>query len=157
MKRFGLTTITILTALILMLRHRRNSMRLQVSLAAAALTVFAWLATSVWADSFSFSTGNPDGKLGALSRPASPGKIETETADDFVLTQTTVIMGAAIIGLVVPTGTPLTSISNVEVELYHIFPQDSANPPSGNVPTRVNSPSDVEIAAATRDGSKGTL
>jgi hypothetical protein len=128
-----------------------------MSLAAAMLAILVWLATPVWADSFYFSTGNPDGRLAALSRPASSGKLETETADDFVLTQTTIINGATIIGLVVPTGTPVTNISNVEVELYHVFPLDSANPPSGNVPTRVNSPADVEIAAATRDSSKGTL
>jgi hypothetical protein len=132
-------------------------MRLRLSFIAATLTVAVWIATPVWADTWFFSTGNPDGKLGALSRPASTGKLETETADDFVLTQTTVINGAIIIGLVVPTGTPLASINNVEVELYHVFPLDSANPPSGDVPTRVNSPADVEIAAATRDGSAGTL
>jgi hypothetical protein len=131
-------------------------MRLRVSIIAFALTVAVCI-TPVWADTFFFSTGNPDSKLGSLSRQASTGKVETETADDFVLTQTTVINQATITGLVVPTGTPLTSISNVEVELYHVFPLDSANPPSGVVPTRVNSPADVEIASATRDGSAGTL
>src|SRR6266436_2851983 len=131
-------------------------MKLRVSLIAATLTVGMWLATPVWADTFFFSTGTPDGRLGALSRPASPGKLETETADDFLLTQTTVLTRATITGLI-PLGTPLANISNVEVEVYHIFPQDSANPPSGNVPTRVNSPADVEIAAATRDSSLGTL
>jgi hypothetical protein len=108
------------------------------------------------ADTFFFSTGNPDGKLGALSRPASPGKLETETADDFILQQTTVITRAVITGLI-PSGTPLEQIGQVEVELYHVFPLDSVNPPSGNVPTRVNSPADVEIAIATRDSSRGTL
>jgi hypothetical protein len=49
-----------------------------------------WVATSLWAAPFSFTTGNPDGRLGALSRRASPGKLETETADDFILQQTTV-------------------------------------------------------------------
>jgi len=131
-------------------------MRLRVSVMTLTLTAGVWPAMPAWADSFSFSTGNPDGKMGALSRPASPGKLETETADDFVLTQTTVINRATINGLI-PTGTPLTSISDVEVELYHVFPLDSTNPPSGNVPTRVNSPADVEIAAATRDGSAATL
>jgi hypothetical protein len=131
-------------------------MRSRVSLTAATLTIGLWLATPAWAASFFFSTGTPDGRLGALSRRASLGKIETETADDFLLTQTTVITRATITGLI-PLGTPLANISNVEVELYHIFPQDSANPPSGNVPTRVNSPADVEIDAATRDGGLGTL
>ncbi|HME72164.1 MAG TPA: PEP-CTERM sorting domain-containing protein, partial [Myxococcota bacterium] len=36
-------------------------------------------------------------------------------------------------------------------------PTDSANPPSGNVPTRTNSPADVEIGAATRDSMDGSL
>src|SRR5262249_16714574 len=41
--------------------------------------------------------------------------------------------------------------------VYHVFDADSVDPPSNNVPTRANSPSDVEIASATRDGSLGTL
>jgi len=107
---------------------------------------------------FIVSTGNPDGKLGALSRRPSPGKLETETADDFVLNQMTVITGATIVGLISPA-TPLANITNVEVELYHVFPRDSANPDplAGKVPSRANSPSDVEIDSATRDGSLGTL
>lgn len=104
------------------------------------------------------NTGNPDGKLGALSRRPSANKVETETADDFGLKQTTVITGATIVGLVFPA-TPLANIANVEVELYHVFPLDSANPDplAGNVPSRTNSPSDVEIDSATRDGSLGSL
>jgi hypothetical protein len=104
------------------------------------------------------NTGNPDGKLGALSRRPSANKVETETADDFVLKQTTVLTGATIVGLVFPA-TPLANIANVEVELYHVFPLDSANPDplAGNVPSRFNSPSDVEIDSATRDGSLGSL
>ena len=130
-------------------------MKLRESLMAATLTAGVLLTTPVWAGSFFFSTGNPDGKLGALSRRPSAGKIETETADDFILTQTTVIRGATIVGLI-PPRTRLSDITNVEVELYHVFPKDSA-PPSGKVPTRNNSPADVEIDDATRDGSKGTL
>jgi hypothetical protein len=120
----------------------------------AALVVASLASTPAVADPFFFSTGNADGQLGALSRRPSPGKIETETADDFVLQQTTAITQATITGLI-PAG--MQSISNVEVELYHIFPQDSADPPSGNVPSRQNSPSDVEIDSATRDGSLSTL
>jgi hypothetical protein len=130
--------------------------RMRVSLIAATLTIGVWLAMPVWAASFSFSTGTTDGKLGALSRRPSPGKIETETADDFQLKETTAITGANITGLL-PAGTLLQNITNVEVELYHIFPQDSAFPPSGNVPSRVNSPADVEIGSATRDANLRTL
>ena len=125
-------------------------------LVAATVTAGAWLATPAWADPFFFSTGTPDGLLGALSQPASTSNLETETADDFILTETTSIAQATITGLI-PLGTPLANISNVEVELYHVFPVNSTDPPSGNVPARANSPADVEIDDATRDGSLGTL
>ena len=122
----------------------------------AMLTLGASLATPMWANPLSVNIGAPDGKLGALSRRPSTGKIETETADDFVLQQTTVIKGATINGLI-PAGTPLANLLNVEVEIYHVFPLDSVFPPSGNVTSRVNSPSDVEIDSATRDRNAGTL
>jgi hypothetical protein len=125
-------------------------------LAAMTFSAAAWLATPASAASFSFSAGNPDGRLGALSRPPSAGEVETETADDFILTDTTVIKGATISGVLTSGATP-ADIDNVEVEVYHVFDADSVDPPSGNVPSRANSPSDVEIASATRDGSAGTL
>lgn len=121
-----------------------------------ALSLSAFAATQAYADSFSFSTGNPDGAIGTLARQASVGKLETETADDFILTQPTQIDHATFTGLL-PLGSPLTDVVNVEIEVYHVFPNDSANPPSGNVPTRVNSPGDVEISSATRDGIAGDL
>jgi hypothetical protein len=123
---------------------------------AAALGAALTLTTTALADSFFFSTGfNPDGKIATLSRPASPGVIQTETADDFILGQPTSIDHASFIGLL-PSGTPLSSVNRVEIEFYHVFPADSA-PPSGNVPSRVNSPADVEIGPATRDSMNGTL
>jgi hypothetical protein len=113
---------------------------------------------------FFFATGSPNGQLGALSRPPSPGEVETETADDFLLAETTVITHATIFGLL-PAGTPVDDILNVEVEVYHIFPEDSdvartSGPPTfrtAGAPTRVNSPSDVEIGTATRERTAGTL
>lgn len=126
-----------------------------MSSTAAKLILGMCMVTSLWASSFSFATGIPDGRLGAASRRASPGKLETETADDFVLLQTTVINRATITGLV-PLGTAIEDIKEVEVEFYHVFPLDSA-PASGKVPSRVNSPSDVEIGSATRAGGSGTL
>jgi hypothetical protein len=108
------------------------------------------------ADTFDFSTGNPNGLIGTLSRPASAGLLQTETADDFILNQGTLINQATFTGLL-PAGASLSSISDVEIEIYNVFPTASANPPSGNVPTRMNSPSDVEIASATRDGIAGSL
>ena len=112
-------------------------------LLAATMTAGVWLATPAWADPFFFSTGTPDGLLGALSQPPSTGHLETETADDFILTETTSIAQATITGLI-RSGTPLANISNVEIEVYHVFPADST-PSSGDVPSRVNSPADVEI------------
>ncbi|PYR85393.1 MAG: PEP-CTERM sorting domain-containing protein [Acidobacteria bacterium] len=132
-------------------------MRSRLSLATAILMIGIGLAEPAWAEHFFFSTGNPDGRLGALSRRPSPGKIETETADDFALTETTVISQAVITGLIVPNTMPLASISQVEVELYHVFPLDSDLSRTIHVPTRVNSPADVEIDTATRDPLARTL
>jgi PEP-CTERM motif len=107
------------------------------------------------ADPFSFSTGTPDGRIGTLSRPASAAGIQTETADDFILSSGTSITQASFYGLI-PAGTPLSSIRQVEIEFYHVFPADSG-PFDGKVPTRTNSPADVEIGSATRDSAAGTL
>jgi hypothetical protein len=136
----------------------------RVGMIGAVLILTACLAAPLSADNFFFETGSPNGLLGALSRRPSPGNIETETADDFALQETTVIKSATITGLL-PTGTPVGSIKDVEVEVYHIFPVDSnVGRTSGSpifstpfVPTRVNSPSDVEIDTATRDRLAGTL
>jgi len=91
---------------------------------------------------FFFSAGSPDGRMATASRPSSTGKIEIESADDFIVTSLTTITGASFTGLL--TGDVTTAdLGNVGVEIYRVFPNDSTNPPSGNVPTRVNSPSDV--------------
>src|SRR5207245_5669919 len=90
---------------------------------------------------FNFSTGSPDGSIGMASRPPSGGLIEIEAADDFVAALDTTIDHATFIGLL-PSGAPLLDITQVKIEMYRVFPLDSVNPPSGSVPTRVNSPSD---------------
>src|SRR6266852_6173976 len=109
-----------------------------ISLSGATLAFGISVATSLWAAPFSFTTGAADGRLGALSRRASPGKLETETADDFILQQTTVITQAKIIGLV-PLGTPLENIKEVEIEVYHVFPSDSIPPRAPEVPELLHS------------------
>jgi hypothetical protein len=107
------------------------------------------------ADPFFFSTGSPDGKIATLSRTASPGKLETETADDFVTTEPqTTITNATFTGLLVG-GATTANIKDVEIELYHVFPIESTIPPDGRVLTRMNSPSDNNFAAA--DGTSGSL
>ena len=125
--------------------------------AAAGALGLLLLVSGASAASFSFSTGNPDGKIATLSRPASPGKIQTETADDFmIVSNTTLIRQATFTGLI-PAGAPLSSALNVEVEIYHVFPNDSDTNRTLHVPTRANSPGDVEIDDATRDGLDGSL
>ena len=123
-------------------------------LSVALAIVGVLLAPPAAAGVFFFSTGNPDGRIATLSRTASLGKLETETADDFVTTVQTRITGATFTGLLVGGATP-ANVTDVEIELYHVFPIDSANPPSGRVLTRANSPSDNNFAAA--DSALGQL
>ena len=73
-------------------------------------------------DTFFFSTGNPDGKMATATRPSSPGKIEIESADDFVLTGSTAIDSATFTGLL-PRGAPPSDVSEVRVEIYRSFRQ----------------------------------
>lgn len=133
--------------------HRHPALSLTFALGSAVCLL---LTSPSRADIFNFSTGTPDGKIATLSRPASGGTIQTETADDFVLPTNTLLKEAIFTGLI--PSTPLENfVQQVEIEFYHVFPLDSVNPPSGNVPTRTNSPADVEIASATRDSLGGTL
>jgi hypothetical protein len=138
-------------------KYWEDSMKTRIATASAAALAIGLLTNlPAAADPFFFSTGNPDGKLGALSQRHSAIDIETETADDFVLSVPTVISRAIIHGLI-PSGAPVSSIAEVEVEIYHIFPTDSNTARTPRVLTRVNSPSDVEIGAATRDSKHTTL
>jgi hypothetical protein len=119
-------------------------MRAKFWLAAIILVVSLMPNPARAGSTFFFSTGNPDGKIAMASRPSSAGKIEIEAADDFVLTTDTNLTSATFTGLL-PTGSSLSSITDVRVEIYRVFPKDSG-PFDNNVPTRVNSPSDVEFA-----------
>jgi PEP-CTERM motif-containing protein len=102
---------------------------------------------------FSFSTGNPDGLMAMATRPSTGGKIEIEAADDFMLAGTTSITSARFTGLL-SSQASLADIGAVGVEIYRVFPLDSdtggtSGPPvfsTPQVPTRVNSPSDVAFA-----------
>ena len=130
---------------------------------AAILVVTAlltWTGPAV-AVPFFFSTGNTDGKIATASRPSSAGKVEIESADDFVVTGGNLSLTGATFQGLIPTGASLGSISSVGVEIYRVFPLDSnvartSGPPTfstSQVPTRVNSPSDVELVS--RDSSSG--
>jgi hypothetical protein len=129
-------------------------------LALLALLGTSLIAARTNAQTFSFSTGLPDGRMAAASRTESPGKFEIEAADDFVLTSPTQITGATFTGLL-PSNFNLSNISQVQVEIYRVFPNDSdvartSGAPTfstSQVPTRVNSPSDV--AFDTRNSLSG--
>src|SRR6266508_4807621 len=101
-----------------------------------------------YAQAFTFSTGFPNGLMGTASRPANLGlsQIEIESADDFILVSLTTIDHATFTGFL-PSGAPFSNVQQVEIEIYRVFPLDSVNPPSGHVPTRANSPSDVDFDA----------
>ncbi len=134
--------------------------RAAILVVAALLT---WTGTAL-AVPFFFSTGDPDGKIATASRPSSTGKIEIESADDFVVSGGNLSLTSATFKGLIPTGAPLSNISSVGVEIYRVFPLDSdVSRTSGaptfstpNVPTRVNSPSDSEFASRT-SGSGGGL
>ena len=77
-----------------------------------------------------------------------------------MLSTGTNITSATFTGLI-PVGVALSDVKNVVVEIYRVFPADSnvgrtSGPPTfstSQVPTRVNSPSDV--AFDSRDSSNG--
>src|SRR6516225_6455375 len=75
---------------------------------------------------FNFSTGLPDGKVATITEPASAhtAQVEYESADDFALTTETVIKHASFTGLLTGGATP-KDVSNVVVEIYRVFPNDS--------------------------------
>ena len=97
----------------------------------------------------------PNNQMAMVSNPGVPGTTEREAADDFLLTSQSLITSATFVGLFVPGigGTP--GISSVDVEFYRIFPLDSNTVRTITVPTRANSPSDVDFAA--RDSAAGQL
>ncbi len=112
------------------------------------------LTSSASADSFSFTTGAPDGRIALASRPSTGGVLEIESADDFLLSAPTILTGGTFTGLL-PAGVSLADIQQVRVEIYRVFPNDSDATRTPNVPTRANSPSDVEFD--DRDTASGNL
>src|SRR5439155_10172963 len=109
--------------------------------------------STAWAAPFSFSTGQPDAptRMAAATRVEGNGLIEMEAADDFITTaEQTTITAASFFGLL-PFTAIVSNIDQVAVEIYRVFPLDSANPPDGRVPTRTNSPSDVAFDVRSSD------
>src|SRR5262249_6496087 len=97
---------------------------------------------------------NPDGRMATASRPQSGDKIEIESADDFIVNAHTLLYGAVFTGLLPPG---VRDIGTVKVEIYRVFPNDSDTSRTPNVPTRVNSPADVEFEDQSRSTADGSL
>ena len=125
----------------------------------ATIATLMLIAGVAHAGPFFFSTGTVNNLMATASRPDAAGKFEIEAADDFVLTGSqTRLTSATFTGLL--TGASPT-IGEVRVEIYRVFPNDSnigrtSGPPTfstSQVPTRVNSPSDV--ALDDRDSTVG--
>ena len=105
---------------------------------------------------FSFTTGNPNHLMGSASRPGtSATNFEIESADDFVLTQATSINHISFFGILVNGGVSDLNLAGTVLEMYRVFPLDSDTNRTPNVPTRMNSPSDVEFVG--RDTSQFTI
>src|SRR5262249_32960463 len=156
---------TILTLKVTILLRDRTGISAKARTGIAALAFAAVvMPLPAAAIPFVFSTGNPDGLMATATRPMSAGKFEIETGDDFVLTQHTSITGASFTGLL-PKGASISDIASVVVEIYRVFPADSnVGRTSGsptfstpNVPTRVNSPSDVALDQRKFSGSPGLV
>jgi hypothetical protein len=112
------------------------------SSSAIVVAAILWFSGTAAADVELANTGLPDGKLGALSTPANGSQIETEAADDFTLNSPANVTGGIFYGLI-PAAATVSNISQVVVEIYRVFPNDSDTVRSPDVPTRTNSPSDV--------------
>ncbi len=118
------------------------------------LVVFSasFIAARINGQTFTYNNDFPNDLIGTASRPESAGKIEIESADDFLITSNpTRITGATFTGLI-PAG---ATINDVRVEIYRVFPNDSNTARTPNVVTRTNSPSDV--AFADRSSNDGNL
>ncbi len=110
------------------------------------------MTTPAAAQSYFFGTGDPDGKMATASRGPNS---QIEAADDFITTAPTTVLTSATFTGLITGGVPLTNITEVNIDIYHVFPVDSTNPPSGHVTTRVNSPSNTEFDG--RNSTAGSL
>jgi hypothetical protein len=115
--------------------------------------MIAALAAMPAAGSVIYNNLTPNNLIGVATRPDTAA-FEIETGDDFLLGSQTLINSASFDGLIVP-GTGGASITQVVIEIYRVFPQDSNTMRMPNVPTRTNSPSDV--AFDSRDSGAGGL
>jgi hypothetical protein len=119
------------------------------------------LGTPAFADVI-YNNLTPNNLIATAVRPDT-APFEIEAGDDFFLATRARINSASFVGLSVPGTGGLPAISQVLIEIYRVFPNDSnvgrtSGPPTFStpqVPTRVNSPSDV--ALDSRDSAAGQL
>src|SRR5262249_18709548 len=97
-----------------------------------------------------------DGRMATASRPGTATLPEIESADDFILASETTITQATFTGLVPANFSP-EDIANIHIEIYRIFPADSNTQRTIQVPTRNNSPSDVDFLARDSSGKGSGL
>lgn len=118
--------------------------------AIAVLGLTAMLADSAFG-SVIYDNLTPNNLIAVATRPDVSGAFEIETGDDFVATTSVLLTSASFVGLEVPGTSGLPAVQDLVVEIYRVFPNDSnVGRTSGTptfstpeVPTRVNSPSDV--------------
>jgi hypothetical protein len=130
------------------LRGEKSMSRTHAKLAISVALIGLLPAVAAAETPFVFSTGKVTDFIATATRPDT-APFEIESADDFVLTHGTSITSATFTGLIPPGATP----TQVVVEIYRVFPALSdvgrtSGPPTFStpqVPTRVNSPSDVEL------------
>jgi hypothetical protein len=129
-------------------------MRRFTSIAAASAGMLFAIA-DVGASPVVYNNLTPNSLMAIATRPDIPGAFEIEAADDFVLGTHTMINAASFTGLIVPGSSGTPDVSQVAVEIYRVFPTDSNTVRTPQVPTRVNSPSD--IAFDSRDSAASGL
>jgi hypothetical protein len=124
-------------------------MRRIITLAAMLVPALA-LTASAPADTLRFFTGEPDYQMAVATHPPGDGVLENEAADDFTLDSRTLIFNAVFFGLIPPYAS-LHDIGTVDVQIYRIFPLDSDTNRTPQVPTRTNSPGDVQLEDRSSD------
>jgi len=131
------------------------------SAAATIVSLVMLIGSPAFADVI-YNNLTPNNLMATAVRPDT-APFEIEAGDDFFLGRSATINSASFDGLLVPGtgGTP--AISQIVVEIYRVFPNDSnvgrtSGPPvfsTPAVPTRVNSPSDN--ALDSRDSAAAEL
>jgi hypothetical protein len=114
-----------------------------ISLSAAALLATAGLSAA--SPITIVNTGSATNAMAMASRPSSPGQMQIEAADDFLVASPVSLTGGTFYGLLTG-GATVADIARVVIEFYRVFPVDSTTPPANTVPTRVNSPADTAFA-----------